>query len=150
MRIMEEKKKKITMEDVPYGYAMCTREDCAVCNHCLRHLAYKEVGKDLWQINIANPLRVVPNEQCEYFRTDEPATYAKGFTRMQQEMIPRQYQTFSVSLIGKFGRTGYFERRRGERLCSPSEIKAVRTVLKEIGLSDLEFDGYLKQYNWCD
>ena len=65
-------------------------------------------------------------------------------------MIPRQYQTFSVSLIGKFGRTGYFERRRGERLCSPSEIKAVRTVLKEIGLPDLEFDDYLKQYNWCD
>ena len=64
--------------------------------------------------------------------------------------ISRQYQTFSVRLIGKFGRTGYFERRRGERLCTPSEMVAIRNVLREIGLPELEFDGYLKQYNWSD
>ena len=143
-------KKKITMDDVPGNYAMCTRNDCTVCNHCLRYLAFETVGKDLWRVCMANPLRVVPNADCEYFRTDEPATYAKGFKKMQQEMKPRQYDEFMIKLIGKFGRTGYYERRRGERLCTPSDIKAVRIALQEIGLPDLEFDNYLKQTNWCD
>ena len=143
-------KKKITMDDVPGNYAMCTRNDCEVCNHCLRYLAFEAVGKDLWRVCMANPLRVVPTAECEYFRTDELATYAKGFKKMQQEMLPRQYGEFSIKLIGKFGRTGYYERRRGERLCSPADIEIVRSVLREIGLPDLEFDSYLKQTNWCD
>ena len=145
-----EELKKITLNDVPGGYAMCSRDDCAVCNHCLRHIAFQEVGKDLKMLYQVNPLRVVPSDKCEYFRTDEPATYARGFKNMQQSMTPPQYQTFSCRLIGKFGRTGYFERRRGERLCSPSEIEIIRNVLQEIGLPDLEFDGYQKQYNWWD
>ena len=146
-----EKKKKFTLEDVPSGYGLCNRNDCAVCNHCLHYMAYNDVVTEaLWVINLVNPLRVVPNAQCPYFRTDELATYAKGFVKMKQEMLPRQYDEFMCRLIGKFGRTGYYERRRGERLCTPSEIKAIRTVLQELKLPDLEFDGYVKQFNWCD
>ncbi len=144
-------KKKFTMKDVPGGYGLCTRNDCVVCNHCLRHIAYNDVVTDeLWVINHVNPLRVKPTAECDYFRTDELATYAKGFVKMKQEMLPRQYDEFMCRLIGKFGRTGYYERRRGERLCTPSEIKAIRTVLQELKLPDLEFDGYVKQFNWCD
>ena len=145
-----EENKKITANDVPGGFAMCTCDDCKVCNHCLRHLAYNLVGKDKKLLLLVNPLKVVPTEACEFFRTDELATYARGFKNMQKSMIPGQYETFSCRLIGKFGRTGYYERRRGERLCSPKDIETVRAVLQEIGLPDLEFDGYLKQVNWYD
>ena len=139
------------MEDVPGGYGLCTRNDCAVCNHCLRHIAYNDVvTEELWVINQVNPLRVKPTAECEYFRTDELATYAKGFVKMKQEMLPRQYDEFSGRLKGKFGRTGYYERRRGERLCSPSDIQKIRAVLQELKLPKLEFDGYVKKLNWCD
>ena len=87
-----EEKKKFTLDDVPGGYAMCTRNDCEVCNHCLRHLAFQKVGKDRWKIDHVNPLRVEPSAKCEYYRSDEPATYAKGFKKMQQSMLPSQYQ----------------------------------------------------------
>ena len=146
-----ELKKKITMDEVPGGYGLCTRNDCAVCNHCLRHITYNDVVTEkLWVINHVNPLRVVPNALCPYFRTDELATYAKGFVQMKQEMLPRQYDEFKCRLTGKFGRTGYYERRRGERLCSPSEMKVVRAVLHDLGLPNLEFDSYVKKLNWCD
>ena len=146
-----DNKKKFTMKDVPGGYGLCTRNDCAVCNHCLRHIAYNDVvTKELWVINHVNPLRVVPNAQCPFFRTDELATYGKGFVKMKQEMLPRQYDEFSCRLKGKFGRTGYYERRRGERLCSPSDIRKIRAVLQELKLPELEFDGYVKKLNWCD
>jgi hypothetical protein len=144
-------RKKFTIDDVPGGYALCTRDDCTVCNHCLRNIAYKDVVTEkLWSVTQVNPLRVVPNEQCEYFRTDELATYARGFVKMKQEMLPRQYDAFMIKLIGKFGRTGYYERRRGERLCSPKEIEFIRSVLKDLGLPALEFDSYQQRYNWYD
>ena len=77
-----EKKKKFTLEDVPSGYGLCNRNDCAVCNHCLHYMAYNDVvTEELWVINLVNPLRVVPNAQCPYFRTDELAPYAKGSVR---------------------------------------------------------------------
>ena len=126
-----EVKKKFTLEDVPSGFALCMRNDCKLCDHCLRQMAYKDVvTEDLWAICLVNPLRVKPSETCEYFRTDELATYAKGFVKMKQEMLPRQYDEFMVRLIGRFGRTGYYERRRGERLCSPKEIEFIRNVLR--------------------
>ena len=126
-----EVKKKFTLEDVPSGFALCMRNDCKLCDHCLRQMAYKDVvTEDLWAICLVNPLRVKPSDTCEYFRTDEPATYARGFVKMKQEMLPRQYDEFMVRLIGRFGRTGYYERRRGERLCSPKEIEFIRNVLR--------------------
>ena len=146
-----ETKKKLMMEEIPGGFAMCTRDDCAVCDHCLRHMAFKDVVTEkLWSISHVNPLRVVPTAECEYYRSDEPATYARGFVKMKQQMLPRQYDEFSVRLIGKFGRTGYYERRRGERLCSPKEIEFVRKVLQEMKLPNLEFDGYEEHLNWYD
>ena len=146
-----DNKKKFTMKDVPGGYGLCTRNDSAVCNHCLRHIAYNDVvTEELWVINHVNPLRVKLTAECEFFRTDELATYGKGFVKMKQEMLPRQYDEFKCRLIGKFGRTGYYERRRGERLCSPSDIQKIRAVLQELKLPELEFDGYVKKHNWCD
>ena len=69
---------------------------------------------------------------------------------MQKQMLPGQYETFSYRLQGKFGRTGYFERRRGERLCSPREIQEVNDALKEISLEHLKFDAYEEHYCWDD
>ena len=94
-----ETKKKFTLKDIPGGYAMCTRNDCKVCEHCLRHIAYNDVGKELKRLMIVNPLLVVASEQCEFFRTNELATYAKGFVRMKDEMLPRQYDEFMVRPI---------------------------------------------------
>ena len=53
-------------------------------------------------------------------------------------------------LQGKFGRNPYFERRKGERLCSPSEVKEVEAALKAIGHEELKFDAYVKKLNWID
>lgn len=145
-----ETKKRFSEDEVPGGFTMCTRDDCEASGYCLRHLAFESVGTDRWSISHVNPLRVVPTQACDYFRNDELVTYARGFKNMQKSMIPSQYETFSCRLMGKFGRTGYYERRRGERLCSPKDIKIVRDLLREIGLPELEFDGYEKQVNWYD
>ena len=67
---------------------------------------------------------------------------------MKEEMLPRQYKVFMNRLQDHFGRTGYFERRRGERLCSPADIDVIEKVLANLGLSHLGFDAYERHFNW--
>lgn len=141
---------KISFKEVPDGYTVCIKSDCPLANNCLRQLAMQVLTKQNRIVRIVNPLLTQPSEQCEFYRSDEPQLYARGFAAMKEEMLPRQYKVFMSRLQSKFGRTGYFERRRGDRLCSPKDIKAVEAVLKDLGLQHLGFDAYEQRYNWND
>ena len=141
---------KISFKEVPDGYTVCIKSDCPLANNCLRQLAMQVLTKQNRIVRIVNPLLTQPSEQCEFYRSDEPQVYARGFAAMKEEMLPRQYKVFMSRLQSKFGRTGYFERRRGDRLCSPKDIKAIEAVLKDLGLQHLGFDAYEQQYNWND
>lgn len=141
---------KINYNEVPYGFMHCLEADCPMASHCLRHMAMQAVPKNQISVPIINPQLPEQSENCRFYRSDEPQVYARGFTNMQKQMLPSQYDTFRYRLIGKFGRNPYFERRKGARLCSPSEIKVVKSALKEIGLEHLEFDAYEKHLNWTD
>ena len=141
---------KISFKEVPDGYTVCIKSDCPLANNCLRQLAMQVLTKQNKIVRIVNPLLTQPSEQCEFFRSDEPQVYARGFAAMKEEMLPRHYKVFMSRLQSKFGRTGYFERRRGDRLCSPKDIKAIEAVLKDLGLQHLGFDAYEQRYNWND
>lgn len=141
---------KISFKEVPDGYTVCIKSDCPLANNCLRQLAMQVLTKQNKIVRIVNPLLTQPSEQCEFYRSDEPQVYVRGFAAMKEEMLPRQYKVFMSRLQSKFGRTGYFERRRGDRLCSPKDIKAIEAVLKDLGLQHLGFDAYEQRYNWND
>lgn len=138
----------ITSDEVPSNFSLCTVSGCPVAGHCLRHMALEVLTKEPYLISVVNPRRTKPSEACEYYRSDEPQVFARGFAAMKEEMLPRQYSVFMSRLKQAFGRTGYFERRRGERLCSPAEVALVETVLADLGLSHLDFDSYERRYNW--
>ena len=109
-----------TIEDrVPKNFALCIHEQCPVAGQCLRRMAWNAVmdGEEIF--SIISPSRAVPGEECHYFRSAEPVVYACGFRGMQARMLPTQYAVFSQRLISHFSRNCYYERRRGERLCSP-------------------------------
>ena len=141
---------KINYNEVPSSFLHCINADCPMAEHCLRQIAMQALPKDAIGVSIVNPQRIASSEKCEFYRTNEPQVYARGFVKMKQEMLPRQYNEFMYRLIGKFGRTGYFERRRGERLCSPKEMAEVEATLKDLSLEHLKFDAYEKHYNWND
>ena len=140
----------ISSKEVPDFYTLCIKSDCPMATHCLRQMAMNVLTKKYKMVQIVNPLFTEPSEKCEFYRSDEPQIFARGFAKMQEGMLPWQYKTISCRLQGKFGRTGYFERRRGEKLCSPTDIMIIKTVLEEIGLQHLSFDAYEQLYNWND
>ena len=139
---------KMNYDLVPDGYPFCIVTDCPVAEHCLRQKARQMLGKNDKVVKVVNPLLTQPSEQCEFYRSDEPQVFARGFAAMQEEMLPRQYKVFMKRLQDHFGRTGYFERRRGERLCSPADIVVIEKVLASLGLSHLGFDAYERHLNW--
>ena len=141
---------KISFKEVPDGYTVCIKSDCPLANNCLRQLAMQVLTKQNKIVRIVNPLLTQPSEQCQFYRSDEPQVYARGFAAMKEEMLPRQYKVFMNRLQSAFGRTGYFERRRGDKLCSPKDIKAIEAVLTDLGLQHLGFDAYEQRYNWDD
>ena len=141
---------KINYKEVPYGFMHCLRADCPMASHCLRQMAMQAVPKNQISVPIINPQLPELSENCRFYRSDEPQVYGRGFTNMQNQMLPSQYDTFRYRLIGKFGRNPYFERRKGAQLCTPSEIKVIKDVLKGLSLEHLEFDAYEKHLNWTD
>lgn len=139
---------KINFDEVPGYYAMCAVSDCPMADHCLRQMALQALDKRERQVIIVNPKMTRPSKQCEFYRPDEVKTFGRGFVNMKEEMLPRQYEVFMHRLQGHFGRTGYFERKRGQRLCSPEDISVIMAVLQELGLSHLSFDTLIERYNW--
>ena len=140
--------KKMTVDLVPDGYPFCIVADCPVGGHCLRQKARQMLGKTDKIVKVVNPRLTQPSEQCEFYRSDEPQVFARGFAAMKEEMLPRQYKVFMSRLQGHFGRTGYFERRRGEKLCTPEDVATIQYVLQELGLQHLGFDAYERHFNW--
>lgn len=137
--------------DIPSDYAVCQHCDCAVAGSCLRQTAYPELLAKASVLQVVNPNMCSKDAQCKYYRSNEPVTYAKGFTNFQKQMFAEQYGRFSKILIGKFGRNPYYERRRGETALSPKEQQIVIDALKKAGVTEeLKFDSYVDNFNWYD
>ena len=77
---------KMTFDLVPDGYPFCIVTDCPVAEHCLRQKARQMLGKNDKVVKVVNPLLTQPSEQCEFYRSDEPQVFARGFAAMQEEM----------------------------------------------------------------
>ena len=134
---------------IPTDYPLCVHADCPMAATCLHQLAYTQIGTTNRYLRLANPKRCSKDDKCEYYRNSTPVLYARGFKNLQEKMYPKQYKRFMHRLIGKFGRTAYFERRRGETLLSPKEQQIVLAALREVGIEEkLEFDAYEKNINW--
>lgn len=139
------------LSDVPGNFTLCLNAECPLAERCLHQMVRRMIPTDELVLHVYNPEAVKGGENCKFFRALKLDRYAKGFSRFQEEMVPRQYAVFSRSLMHYFGRNPYYERRRGERSLSPAEQEVVLQALRKAGIEeDLEFDGYEYRINWID
>jgi hypothetical protein len=118
---------------------------------CLHQIAYPLLLKSETYLRLINPKKCSKDRKCPFYRDSKPVTYAFGFTNFQKKMFPGQYQTFMCTLIGKFGRNAYFERRRGDSPLSPKEQEIVLAALQKAGIKEkIPFDKYEDIINWYD
>ncbi len=142
---------KILYSTIPYEYAACQHTECPMSDNCLRQVAYKELLTTSDHFRIVNPTQCCKDESCRYFRSKVPVRYARGFKAMQKRMYPDQYKLFSRTLIRRFSRSTYFERRRGTRAMPPEEQALVLHTLHMVGVTEaIDFDNYEEGFNWYD
>ena len=147
---MKELKPTKIDDRVPKTFSLCIHAQCPMADTCLHRMVWSAVPDSEEHLTVLNPSCAVPGMGCRYYRSAEKEVFARGFRGMQAQMLPAQYAQFSGKLMHYFSRNCYYERRRGERLCSPADIAYIREVLASIGLPHLEFDAYEEHYNFVD
>ena len=139
----------IQANEVPHNYTCCQSTTCPLRETCLHHIAWQLLPQNRDTFTAYNPAVINESGDCDFFRSNEQQRFAKGFVGMQKKMFPGQYVTFKYELFRLFGRTSFYECRRGNRLLSPEEQEAVRKALKRAGADEsLEFDAYEDQIAW--
>lgn len=133
----------------PARYAVCIHDNCPIAKDCLRWQTYQKMLQKEERMNIVNPIRCEPGKQCEFFREDKPVIYARGFTGIQRMMLPHQYNLFSFEMILHFGRSSYYERRRGNIALYPPEQKMIIEAIRATGFEgEIKFDKYEESRAW--
>ncbi len=139
----------ITWDSVPTGFTFCVVSDCPLASQCLRAIAYSLVPEDRNFLMIANPQQCTKADGCPHYKSSGTVKNAYGFTKIRGKLTNSQFRTFEVRLQGKFTRTGYFRRRKGERPIPPAEQDFIKKVLADIGApSTCDFDAYRTEYVW--
>ena len=136
---------------MPDNYPVCLHEDCPQAGCCLHQLAYATQQETHETMVILNPLRCTKDGSCPHFRNNVPQRYARGFASFQGKMLPAQWATFISILRSEWGRTRFYERRRGEIAMPPSEQQFVQEALKKAGVTEsFDFDNYEDLQTWYD
>lgn len=142
---------KVFYSIIPTGYPVCLHADCPKANTCLHQLAYAPTQQEQEVLRVLNPGRCTKDEDCKYYRSNAPIRYARGFASFKPKMLPGQWSAFVNILRNEWGRTRFYERRRGDIPMPPSEQDFVLEALKKSGVTDtFDFDQYEDMSLWND
>lgn len=149
----------ILLQDVPGGYDYCFAgmDKCPKAATCLRAIAAKLLSeseeRQPMHVHAVNPLyvnRLPELSACGCYRSCEPLRYARGMTRLFDEIPVKLLPSVRSRVMGCFSCERYFYlSRKGERLISPTEQQRIADVFKAAGFGDKpKFDGYEYRIAW--
>lgn len=144
---MEEKH---LFPEIPFNYALCLKRECPKASTCLRQLAEQDISDSVERWMIISPKYQVTLEgECPHYRPDVKVIYAKGFTRLLDNLPYAQMKSVISRLRNLFSERTYYRVRKGERLLSPAEQKEIQRILVRCGISEPpKFDAYVEDYAW--
>ena len=133
-----------------HHYLMCFIESCPLKEQCL-HWLVGQYGDTMpyaqLSMNPRNPK--VGGEHCEKFRPNERVVMKKGMTHFYLDMPARVEKAIRRDLIMHFGRTQYFEIRKGLRLITPEDQELIAAICQEYGWSGpLVYDDEEDDWLW--
>lgn len=145
-------------DNMPKDYIYCPAADgaCPRISHCLRAIAYRqltatEAPAKLGPIRIVHPACVAnATDGCEYYRDSTPVRFARGMTKLFDEIPHRLEADIRRRIMACFScRSYYFQSRKGERLITPKEQQDIANVFRRAGLkAEPEFDNYVEETYW--
>lgn len=144
--------------NMPKDYIYCPAADgaCPRAPQCLRAIAYRqltatETPAKPGPIRIVHPACVAnAADGCEYYRDSTPVRFARGMTKLFDEIPHRLEADIRRRIMACFScRSYYFQSRKGERLITPKEQQDIANVFRRAGLkAEPEFDNYVEETYW--
>lgn len=149
----------ILLQNVPQGYEYCFAGagKCSKASTCLRAIAARLLSESeepqSQTVHAVNPLyvgRLSDFSACACYRSNELLHYARGMTRLFDEVPLKRASEIRLRVMGCFScERYYYHSRKGERLITPEEQQRIAHVFKAAGLDITpRFDGYEYGLAW--
>lgn len=149
----------IHLQDIPKGYTYCFagKGICPKADTCLRAIAAQLLAESRKPqpptLNTVNTLYLeqLPSPAaCALYRSNEPVCYAKGMTRLFDELPLKQAHPVRLKVMSCFScESSFYQSRKGIRLISPQEQEAILNVFRSAGLGITpKFDGFQNITDW--
>jgi len=145
------KKDNIFAEKAESGYVVCFAEACQLREQCLRWIVGQHMPATESVCMSVNPHHEgVGTDHCPLMRKMQKVKMAKGMQHIFSDEMPKRIEKIiRATLIAHYGRTYYFEYRKGAKLIQPSMQEDIREVFRHYGWTkDVEFDEYIDDYEW--
>ena len=156
MKTKKENQKQATpsQEEVfrekTHNYLVCFIESCPLKEQCLRWLVGQYADTMPFAQNSINPRNPqIGGEQCAKFRPNIRVVKKQGMTNFYYDMPGHMEHSIRQELIYAFGRTQYFEMRKGLRLISPDDQEVIAAVCRSHGWDGpFVYDGEQEDWLW--
>ncbi len=102
------------------------------------------------KLRFFNPKFIETSENgCKHYTSAQKVRYAKGMKKVMGELPYKIHERAVTALSLHFSERSYYRIRKGERLLSPNEQKAVRQIITRLGFTEeWDFDTYVEDYLW--
>lgn len=132
---------------VPQGYVHCINRDCPLANECLRFLAAENAPEDVLQYAVLNPKAIkTAGSDCPFHRDSTPKRFGRGMNNMLQQVPSGRLKVLRAQLIALFGRTLFYEMKKGDKLVSPENQAKICEAFQSMAPGvNVEFDSYEKK-----
>lgn len=123
------------MQNRPFDYVYCLRENCPQASECLHKKFYEEVKDKRVVISVYNPQYQQHQEgQCPNYKVKgETMQVAVGFTHQVAKMDASMLKAFQRECMKVYCKSVYYEMRAGNRLLSPSDQQCIRNCAAKVG-----------------
>lgn len=69
-------------------YPVCMHGDCPMADKCLHRKAFSMLTETSKMLRLINPTLCSKDERCEFYRSDAPVIFARGFEDFRRACIP--------------------------------------------------------------
>ena len=136
---------------VPHNFMCCLCAACPKAGGCLRHLAATECAPDREFFFCLNPnFPGAGSTDCSAFRPAEKLRFARGMTRMFDEIPLRKAMELKSRVVEYFGASRFYNYLvKGRYPVSPEDQEGVARLFAKAGIADPPvFDAYEDTYDW--
>ena len=138
-------------EKAAEGYVVWYKADCSHCEECLHYLVGQH-GQTLSRVvKAVNQQNTdIQAGHCPMYKYAGKQRMARGMTHLLTSDMPgRVEKDIRHQLFMYFGRTNYYEYRKGERLISPEQQQEIANIFQACGWNEPpQFDAFVEDYAW--